>query len=102
MPVLHKAVTVIGNAYFTLFREYLYFYCQMKHYTEIITIDPQVRFGMPCIRGMRISVSDILGWLASGMSEADIVADYPDLTIEDIKAALAFAADREHKIRIAS
>jgi uncharacterized protein (DUF433 family) len=51
---------------------------------------------------MRISVSDILGWLASGMTEADIIADYPDVTIEDIKAALAFAADREHKIRIAS
>lgn len=75
---------------------------QMKHYTETITIDPQVRFGMPCIRGMRISVADILGWLASGMSEDNIVADYPDLTIEDIKAALAYAADREHKIRIAS
>ncbi len=74
----------------------------MRHYTEIITIDPQIRFGMPCIRGMRITVSDILGWLASGMTESDIVNDYPDLTNEDIKAALAFAADREHKIRIAS
>lgn len=51
---------------------------------------------------MRISVSDILGWLASGMTETDILQDYPDLTAEDIKAALAYAADREHKIRIAS
>ena len=101
-PACGKWPNVIGNAYFTFLTEYLYLYFQMKHYTEIVTIDPQVRFGMPCIRGMRISVSDILGWLASGMSEADIVADYPDLTIEDIKAALAFAADREHKIRIAS
>jgi uncharacterized protein (DUF433 family) len=74
----------------------------MRHYSEIITIDPQVRFGIPCIRGMRISVSDILGWLACGMTEAEIISDYPDLTIEDIKAALAFAADREHKIHIAS
>lgn len=74
----------------------------MKHYTEIITIDPQARLGMPCIRRMRISVSDILGWLGSGMSEADIISDYPDLNKEDIKAALAFAADREHRIRIAS
>jgi len=74
----------------------------MRHYSEIITIDPQVRFGMPCIRGMRISVSDILGWLASGMTESEIINDYPDVTSEDIKAALAFAADREHKIRIAS
>ena len=74
----------------------------MKHYSDIITIDPEVRFGKPCIRGMRISVSDILGWLASDMSEIEILQDYPDLTSEDIKAALAYAADREHKIRIAS
>ena len=74
----------------------------MKHYIDIITIDPQVRFGKPCIRGMRISVSDILGWLASGMTEMDILHDYPELTAEDIKAALLYAADREHKIRIAS
>jgi uncharacterized protein (DUF433 family) len=74
----------------------------MKHYTDIITIDPQIRFGKPCIRSMRISVADILGWLASGMTEADILNDYPDLTSDDIKAALAYAADREHKIRIAS
>ena len=76
--------------------------CNMKHYSDIITIDPEVRFGKPCIRGMRISVSDILGWLASDMSEIEILQDYPDLTSEDIKAALAYAADREHKIRIAS
>lgn len=74
----------------------------MKHYSEIITIDPQVRFGRPCIRGMRITVFDILGWLASGMSSGEIIADYPELTEEDVKAALAYAADREHKIRIAS
>ena len=74
----------------------------MRHYTDIITIDPQVRFGKPCIRGMRISVSDILSWLASGMTELDILNDYPDLKAEDIKAALSYAADREHKIRIAS
>ena len=74
----------------------------MRHYSDIITIDPEVRFGKPCIRGMRISVSDILGWLASGMTELEILTDYPDLTAEDIKAALSYAADREHKIRIAS
>ncbi len=74
----------------------------MKHYSDIITIDPQVRFGQPSIRGMRITVADILGWLASGMSELQILDDYPDLTSEDIKAALSYAADREHKIRIAS
>jgi len=74
----------------------------MRHYSEIITIDPQIRFGKPCIRGMRITVYDILGWLASGMSIIDIIQDYPELTDEDIKSALAYAADREHRIRIAS
>ena len=74
----------------------------MNHYSDIITINPQVRFGQPCIRGMRISVSDILGWLAAGLSEFDIIQDYPDLKSEDIKAALSYAADREHRIRIAS
>jgi len=74
----------------------------MRHYSEIITIDPQIRFGKPCIRGMRITVYDILGWLASGMSTNDIIQDYPELTDEDVKSALAYAADREHRIRIAS
>ena len=74
----------------------------MKHYSEIITIDPQIRFGKPCIRGMRITVYDILGWYASGMTSNEILTDYPGLTDEDIKAALSYAADREHKIRIAS
>ena len=74
----------------------------MKHYSEIITIDSQMRFGKPTIRGMRISVYDILGWFASGMTTPQIIEDYPELTEEDIKAALAYAADREHKIRIAS
>jgi uncharacterized protein (DUF433 family) len=74
----------------------------MKHYSEIITLDPQVRFGKPCIRGMRITVYDVLGWLASGMNQEEILEDYPELTLEDIKAVLAYAADREHKLRIAS
>ena len=74
----------------------------MKHYSEVITINPNIRFGKPCIRGMRITVYDILSWLASGMSERDIIEDYPDLNAEDIKAALAYAADREHKVKITS
>jgi uncharacterized protein (DUF433 family) len=74
----------------------------MKHYSEIITIDPQIRFGKPCIRGMRITVYDILGWLASGMSSDEIIEDFPELTLGDVKAALGYAADREHKIKIAS
>jgi uncharacterized protein (DUF433 family) len=74
----------------------------MKHYSEIITISANTRFGRPSIRGMRISVSDILGWFASGMSTQDILNDFPELTADDIRAALLYAADREHKILIAS
>jgi len=74
----------------------------MKHYSEIITINPEIRFGKPCIRGMRITVYDVLGWFASGMTSKEIIQDYPELTDEDIKAALAYAADREHKLKIAS
>ena len=73
----------------------------MKHDSEIITIDPQVRFGKPCIRGMRISVYDILNWLASGMCQTEIIEDYPELTKEDILAVLSFAADREHRLKVA-
>lgn len=74
----------------------------MKHYSEIITINPQIRFGKPCIRGMRITVYDVLSWLASGMTIPEILADYPELTAEDIQATLAYAADREHNIKVAS
>ena len=74
----------------------------MKHYSEIISIDPNLRFGKPCVRGMRISVYDILGWLASGMTRKEILSDYDELTDEDINACLAYAADREHKHRVAS
>lgn len=74
----------------------------MKHYSERITINAQTRFGRPTIRGMRISVYDILGWFASGMTKQDILTDFPELTEEDLQAALSYAADREHKILIAS
>jgi uncharacterized protein (DUF433 family) len=73
----------------------------MVNYKNIITIDPQIRFGKPCVRGMRISVYDILSWLASGMSIKEIIKDYPELTQEDIQACLAYAADKEHKISVA-
>ena len=74
----------------------------MKHYTEIITIDSEKRFGKPCIKGTRITIYDVLAWLASGMSMDEILADFPELTMEDIYACLAYAADKEHKIRLAS
>ncbi len=67
-------------------------------YQDIITIEPGKRGGRPCIRGMRISVSDVLGWLAAGMSHAEIMADFPELTEEDIRACLAFAAERESRV----
>lgn len=64
-------------------------------YRQIITVEPDKRFGKPCIRGMRITVLDVLQWLASGMSQAEILADYPELTETDIRAVLAYAADAE-------
>ena len=74
----------------------------MKHYSEIISINPERRFGKPCIRDTRITVYDVLSWLASGMKNEEIISDFPELSEEDIQACLAYAADREHKIKIAS
>jgi len=68
------------------------------NYADIITIEPGKRGGKPCIRGLRITVYDILEYLASGMSEDEILRDFPDLKREDIRACLAFAADRERKL----
>jgi uncharacterized protein (DUF433 family) len=63
-----------------------------------IAVDPGVRSGKPCIRGTRITVYDVLEYLAGGMSEAEILADFPDLTRDDVRACLAFAADRERRL----
>lgn len=67
-------------------------------YHKIITIEPGKRSGKPCIRGMRITVYDILEYLAGGMTETEIIEDFSELTSEDIKACLAFAVDREKKL----
>ena len=67
-------------------------------YIDRITIDPAVRSGKPCIRGMRITVQDVLEYLASGMSEDEILEDFPYLEREDIRASLEFAADRERRL----
>lgn len=67
-------------------------------YDHLITIEPDKRGGRACIRGLRIAVCDVLDYLAGGMSVADILADFPDLTDEDIRACLAFAADRERRL----
>ena len=68
------------------------------NYQDIITIEPGKRGGRPTIRGMRIAVADVLGWLAAGMSHQEILSDYPELTEEDIRACLAYAADRERRL----
>ncbi|MFA6046986.1 MAG: DUF433 domain-containing protein [Phycisphaerales bacterium] len=67
-------------------------------YSKIITIEPDKRGGKPCIRGLRITVYDVLDYLASGMTNEQVLADFPDLTLEDIRACLAFAADRERRV----
>lgn len=68
----------------------------------IITLEPGKRGGRPCVRHMRITVADVLGWLAAGMTHAEILSDYPELTEEDIRACLSYAADRERGVLIAA
>ena len=67
-------------------------------YRDYITIDPNKRGGKPCVRGLRITVYEVLEYLASDMTEAQILEDFPDLTREDLKACIAFAADRERRL----
>ena len=67
-------------------------------YQRLITIEPAKRGGKPCVRGLRITVTDVLEYLASGMTVEEILADFPDLTAEDVRACLAFAADRERRL----
>jgi uncharacterized protein (DUF433 family) len=72
----------------------------MVDYRKIITIEPDKRNGKPCIRGIRITVTDVLEYLASGMTYQEILDEFPDITNEDIMACLAFAADRERKLAV--
>ncbi|MCF8463529.1 MAG: DUF433 domain-containing protein [Flavobacteriales bacterium] len=74
----------------------------MESYLKYISIDPAIRFGKPCIKGTRISVADILGWLASGMTNDEILLDFPALKQEQIQAALEFAANRDHITKISA
>jgi uncharacterized protein (DUF433 family) len=74
----------------------------MIDYKSIIKRNPNKRFGKPCVRDTRITVFDVLGWLASGMTYDEIIHDFPELSIDDIKACLSYAADREHKLQHAS
>jgi uncharacterized protein (DUF433 family) len=72
----------------------------MKNWQERISIDPNIRFGKPCIKGTRIALVDIFSWLSSGMNNEEILEDFPELVLDDIKAALAYAAHREEVIKI--
>ncbi|MFN4913808.1 MAG: DUF433 domain-containing protein [Sphingomonadales bacterium] len=72
------------------------------NYAKYIEIDPNIRFGKPCVKGTRITVYDVLGWMASGMSIPEIIEDYPELNEEQIRACLGYAADKEHRFRFAS
>lgn len=74
----------------------------MVDYKSIIKRNPNKRFGKPCVRDTRIAVFDVLGWLAAGMTFDEILEDFPELNTDDIKACLAYAADREHKLQHAS
>jgi len=67
-------------------------------YRDRIAIEPAIRFGKPIVRGTRITVGDVLSYLASGMTEAEIIADFPQLTGDDIRACLGFAAERERRV----
>ena len=67
-------------------------------YRERIVLDPEVRFGKPTVRGTRITVGDVLGYLAGGMREEELLAEFPQLAVEDIRACLAFAAERERRL----
>ncbi|MFQ5638089.1 MAG: DUF433 domain-containing protein [bacterium] len=72
----------------------------MNNFKDIVTIETGKRGGKPCIRGMRITVGDVLGWLAAGMTYEEILHDFPELTQEDIHACLAYAAERESKAKV--
>ena len=71
----------------------------MKSYQKIIQVNPNVRSGKPCIRNLRITVADVLGYLAAGMTPREIIADFPKLTEKDIKACLSYAADSEKHVK---
>ncbi len=67
-------------------------------FKDFITVNPEIRSGKPTVRGLRISVADVLGWLASGMSHAEIIEDFPELTHDDILACLAYAAASQNQV----
>ena len=77
-------------------------YSSRMTWQGIITLEPGKRGGRPCVRNMRITVADVLGWLAAGMTHAEILSDYPERTEQDIRACLSYAADRERGVLTAA
>ena len=75
---------------------------KMDNYADYIEINPEIRFGRPCVKGTRITVYDVLGWLAAGMTSAQIIKDFPELNALQIRACLAYAAQKERKAKIAA
>ena len=98
MPPVSIAGICVWAKQRTLAHALLRAYIPFMNYSEIITIEPGRRSGKPCIRGLRVTVTDVLEYLASGMKEEQILEDFPELVTEDIRACLAFAADRERRI----
>jgi len=80
---------------------YLILYMPQINYKEYIEVDPEIRFGKPVIKGTRITVYDVLQWLASGMTYKEIISDFPQLTEKQILACLAYAANKERIIKVA-
>ena len=74
----------------------------MDNYADYIEINPEIRFGKPCVKGTRITVYDVLGWLAADMTNAQIIRDFPELNALQIRACLAYAAQKERKARVAA
>lgn len=90
----------LGSNSINVFINFAFCYDSDMNYKDIITIEPDKRSGKPCIRGTRMTVQDVLEYLAGGMSEAELLDEFPDLTAEDIRACLGYAADRERKLAI--
>jgi len=90
------------SGYRTHHRAQGHLYLWNMNYLDFIEIQSDKRFGRPCIKGTRISVYDVLNWMSHGMSKKDIIEDFTELTEEMINACLAFAADKEHRMRFAS
>jgi uncharacterized protein (DUF433 family) len=89
-----------GVCTIALYRAVWFAYLRGMDYSQIITMEPGKRSGKPCIRGTRMTVGDVLDYLASGMTHAEVLHDFPNLTEQDILACLSFAADRERKVEL--